>query len=117
MGFASAQPPRAEQLKNIPVWLSWDIRWVAAGTELGKIADVIQNSNSLELVVQVFKPVRFTADEDEFNEVIFEPYNPIALIKRNKLSSIYGVLKTPDTLTQVNIRGLITCELVTLASA
>jgi hypothetical protein len=105
---------RVEHLKNTPVWLAWDIRWVAAGTELGKILDLIQSRNSLELVVQLFKPVRFTADEKSIDKVTFEPHSAIALIKRHTISSIYGVLKTSDESWQIPFRGVITCELVSL---
>lgn len=105
---------KVDNFKNAPVWLAWDIRWVGAGTELGEILDVIQNSNSLELVVQLHKPVRFTNDEREFDKVTFEPHSTVALINRNKISSIYGVLKTSDESRQIPVRGVITCELVTL---
>jgi hypothetical protein len=104
----------AEHLKDTLVWLAWDIRWVAAGTELGKVLDVIQIPGSLELVVQLLKPVRFTADGKEFNKVTFEPHSAIALIRRNRISSIYGVLKTFDESSQIPVRGVITCELVSL---
>jgi hypothetical protein len=105
---------KVDHLKNVTVWLAWDIRWVGAGTELGKILDVVQVSNSLELIVQLLKPVRFTNDEKESDKVTFEPLSSIALIKRNKISSIYGVLKTSDESGQIMLRGVITCELVTL---
>jgi len=105
---------KVERLKDTPVWLAWDIRWVAAGTELGKVLDVTQRSNDLELVVQLFKPVRFTADEKEFDKVTFEPHSAIALIKRHRISSIYGILKTPDESWHIAGRGAITCELVSL---
>lgn len=103
-----------EYLRNTLVWLAWDIRWIGSGTGLGKVVDIIHNTDYYKLVVQVFEHIHFTADDNGFSEVIFEPHNPIALIKRNKLSSIYGRLETPDELQKFNITGVITCELSTL---
>lgn len=113
-GLTSSKTWNAQNLKDASVWLSWDIRWVAAGTELGKIVDVIQSHNSLELVVHLLNPIRFTANENEFSEVIFEPHNTIAFIKRYRISSVHGVIKTSNESMQISHRGVIICELATL---
>jgi hypothetical protein len=109
-------PLETDRLKDTPVWLSWDIRWVSSGTGLGRIVEVIQSPTRLELVIELPKPTRFVPDEEGLSEVVFEPRNPIALIRRSRFSSIHGVLKTPDESEKINTRGAITCELVTLSN-
>jgi hypothetical protein len=100
-----------EQLKNHRIWLSWDIRWVSAGTGLGKIVDVNIRVDKIELVIEMLKPLAFGTGD---SRVIFEPYNQTSLIKRNRLSSAFGVLRTTDKYEEINKMGQITCELVTI---
>jgi hypothetical protein len=105
---------KIDRLKNILVWISWDIRWVSGGTGLSKVVDVIRGSDNIALVIELRKPVQFIPSDIEASQVIFEPYNPSALIKTNTSASVYGILRTPESLKQKNITGRITCELVTI---
>jgi hypothetical protein len=104
----------AEQLKGVDVYFTWDIRWVADGRELGKVVDVIQSSNTVQLVIKPLTPVTFEADGKEHDKIVFEPYNQRALIKRNKISSISGIIHVPGELEESKYAGAITCRLVSL---
>ena len=107
------EPNSAEYLKDTLVWIGWDIRWVAAGTGLGRITEIIQKPEGVTVVIQLLPPICF-CEEDEVHEVIYEPYSTVSLIERSKFSSICGVLRTPNESQWLPIRGFITCELVTL---
>jgi hypothetical protein len=108
------EPNRAAYLKDTLAWIDWDIRWVAAGTGLGKITEIIHKPEGVTVVIQLLPPTRFVSGEDEVHEVIYEPHSTASLIERSKFSSIHGVLRTPDESQWLPIRGVITCELVTL---
>jgi hypothetical protein len=110
----SVEPNSAEYLKDTLAWIRWDIRWVAAGTGLGRITEVIPRPEGITVVIQLLPPIRFISEEDEVHEVIYEPHSTVSLIERSKFSSIYGVLRTPHESQWLPIRGAITCELVTL---
>jgi hypothetical protein len=106
-----------ERLKDSLVWLEWDIRWVDAGTGFGRVREVIQKPDGIALVIQLFAPIRFVLNEDEANEVIFEPSSTISFVGRNRFSSVRGSLKGPDESQWAQYRGVITCELVTLGKS
>ena len=105
---------RSAHLKDTMVWLNWDVRWIGSGKELGTIVDITHNSDCYQLLVKVTKPIHFAVDDNGFNEVVFEPHNPVAFINRNKFSSTNGIIKTPNELRELNIVDVITCVVSTL---
>ncbi len=90
----------ARSLKNRRIWLEWDIRWVGAGSTLGRIEDVSIDVDKHNLLVSLDKPIALN-DLDKpkkiiISRIIFSPYRKSTNVLQYKLRSIGGTLLPED---------------------